>query len=62
MACVGVCYMLYSVITYIWGLVVQKVLVNLGFKAHQGSSSSNPRVNQELNKIVNGDNNCDDEA
>lgn len=62
MACVGVCYMLYSVITYIWGLVVQKVLVNLGLKAHQGSSSSNPRVKQELNKIVNGDNDCEDEA
>jgi len=30
MACVGVCYMLYSLITYIWGLVVQKVFVNLG--------------------------------
>lgn len=41
---------------------MQKVLVNLGLKARQGSSSSNPRVNQELNKIVNGDNNCDDEA
>lgn len=45
MACVGVCYMLYSLITYTCGLVVQKVLANLRLKVHQGRSSSNPRVN-----------------
>lgn len=62
MACVGVCYMLYSLITYTWDLVVQKMLANLRLKAHQGSSSNNPGVNQELNKIINGDNNCEDVA
>lgn len=52
MACVGVCYMLYSLITYTCGLVMQKVLGNLRLKAHQGSSSNYPRVNQELKKIL----------
>lgn len=41
---------------------MQKVFVNLRLKAHQGSCSNNPRVNQELNKIINGDNNYEDEA
>lgn len=54
--------MFYSLITYTCGLVVQKVLLNLRLKAHQGSSSNNPRVNQELNKIINGDNNYEDAA
>ena len=41
---------------------MQKVLANLRLKGHQGSSSNNPRVNQELNKIADGHNNYEDEA